>query len=47
MSKRALTQSSNNIELLIQYSNFLQQQPELPELLAENNLSNPIKNNKY
>lgn len=34
ISKGVLTQSSNNIQLLIQYSHFLQQQPEL-EKLAE------------
>ncbi|MFS1538793.1 MAG: hypothetical protein ACL7BU_08985 [Candidatus Phlomobacter fragariae] len=32
MNKEVLAQSSNNIQLLIQYSHFLQQQPELEKL---------------
>lgn len=43
MSKGALTQSSNNIQLLIQYSHFLQQQPELEKLAELLGRSNSLK----
>ncbi|CAA2929795.1 Protein ViaA [Arsenophonus endosymbiont of Bemisia tabaci Q2] len=43
MSKGALTQSCNNIQLLIQYSHFLQQQPELEKLAELLGRSNSLK----
>lgn len=43
MSKGALTQSCNNIQLLIQYSHILQQQPELEKLAELLGRSNSLK----
>lgn len=43
INKGVLTQSSNNIQLLIQYSHFLQQQAELEKLAELLGRSNPLK----
>lgn len=43
MSKGSLTQSCNNIQLLIQYSYFLQQQTELENLAELLDRSNSLK----